>query len=236
MDLTKLVLLFPPLPPLPPHSMLELCLSFQGPQGSKSSHYSLHTISGSGRKFSLFFGPWVPFCCTQMCHFPFLIYFPQPLGSHPALIAKERFPWKQELVHYILYLTGPVPKWLLFIFIPLFLCSLLLKTKFIWKAQSGIGGTILPWEECERPRSSSLPLPFGIRRGAGLALSFSTNVLLGDFVLAPFFPRLTPWMVAVAVVLMVLGLLTIGSIFFTWRLYKERSRQRRHEFSSKGKS
>ncbi|MBV98224.1 Butyrophilin subfamily 1 member A1, partial [Eschrichtius robustus] len=102
-------------------------------------------------------------------------------------------------------------------------------------AQSGIGGTILPWEECERPRSSSLPPPFGIRRGAGLALSFSTNVLLGDFVLAPFSPRLTPWMVAVAVVLMVLGLLTIGSIFFTWRLYEERSRQRRHEFSSKEK-
>lgn len=94
----------------------------------------------------------------------------------------------------------------------------------------------MPWEECERSRSSSLPPPFGVRRGAGLALSFSTNVLLGDFVLAPFFPRLTPWMVAVAVVLMVLGLLTIGSIFFTWRLYKERSRQKRHEFSSKGKS
>ncbi|XP_066208641.1 butyrophilin subfamily 1 member A1 [Saccopteryx leptura] len=49
---------------------------------------------------------------------------------------------------------------------------------------------------------------------------------------APFFPRLTPWMVAVAVILMVLGILTIGSIFFIWRLYKERSRQRRGEFSS----
>lgn len=67
-------------------------------------------------------------------------------------------------------------------------------------------------------------------------LSFSTNVLLGDFVLAPFFLKLTPWMVTVAVILMVLGLLTIGSIFFTWRLYKERSRQRKDEFNSKGKS
>lgn len=114
--------------------MLELWLSFQGPQGSKSSYYSLHTISGSGRNFSLFFGHWVPFCCTQMWHFPFLIYFPQPLGSHPALIAKEKFPWKQELVHYILYLTGPVPKWLLFIFIPLFLCSLLPKIKIYLKS------------------------------------------------------------------------------------------------------
>lgn len=94
----------------------------------------------------------------------------------------------------------------------------------------------MPWEECDRSRSSSLPAPFGIRRGARFALSFSTNILLGDFVLASFFPRLTPWMVAVAVILVVLGLLTIGSIFFTWRLYKERSRQRRNEFSSKGKS
>ena len=111
-----------------------------------------------------------------------------------------------------------------------------LRPKFIWKPQSGIGGTLLPWEECDRSRSSSLPAPFGIRRGARFALSFSTNILLGDFVLASFFPRLTPWMVAVAVILVVLGLLTIGSIFFTWRLYKERSRQRRNEFSSKGKS
>ncbi|XP_067608330.1 butyrophilin subfamily 1 member A1 [Pseudorca crassidens] len=67
------------------------------------------------------------------------------------------------------------------------------------------------------------------------------NLLLGQekeveiSIPAPFFPRLTPWMVAVAVVLMVLGFLTIGSIFFTWRLYKERSRQKRHEFSSKEK-
>ncbi|XP_039113192.1 butyrophilin subfamily 1 member A1 isoform X2 [Hyaena hyaena] len=51
-------------------------------------------------------------------------------------------------------------------------------------------------------------------------------------VAASFFPRLTPWMVAVAVILMVLGLLTIGSIFCTWRLYRERSRQRENEFSS----
>lgn len=61
-------------------------------------------------------------------------------------------------------------------------------------------------------------------------------VLLGDFVSASFFPKLTPWMVAVAVILMVLGVLTIGSIVCTWRLYKERSRQRKDEFSSKGKS
>uniref|UniRef100_A0A8C0X1M6 Ig-like domain-containing protein n=1 Tax=Castor canadensis TaxID=51338 RepID=A0A8C0X1M6_CASCN len=42
-----------------------------------------------------------------------------------------------------------------------------------------------------------------------------------------FFPRLTPWIVAVAVILIVLGLLTIGSIFFIWRLYKERSREQK---------
>ncbi|XP_012890636.1 PREDICTED: butyrophilin subfamily 1 member A1-like [Dipodomys ordii] len=47
---------------------------------------------------------------------------------------------------------------------------------------------------------------------------------------APFFPRLTPWIVSVAVVLIVLGLLTIGSIFFIWRLYKER--ERTSKFSS----
>lgn len=57
-----------------------------------------------------------------------------------------------------------------------------------------------------------------------------------SFVSAPFFPRLTPWVVAVAVVLVVLGVLTIGSIFFTWKLYKERSRRRKDEFSSTGKS
>ncbi|XP_042841441.1 butyrophilin subfamily 1 member A1 isoform X2 [Panthera tigris] len=65
------------------------------------------------------------------------------------------------------------------------------------------------------------------------------NLLLGQekeveiSIPAPFFPRLTPWMVAVAVILMVLGLLTIGSVFGTWRLYTERARQRKDEFSSK---
>ncbi|XP_043448796.1 butyrophilin subfamily 1 member A1 isoform X1 [Prionailurus bengalensis] len=67
------------------------------------------------------------------------------------------------------------------------------------------------------------------------------NLLLGQekeveiSIPAPFFPRLTPWMVAVAVILMVLGLLTIGSVFGTWRLYRERARQRKDEFSSKEK-
>ncbi|XP_073080187.1 butyrophilin subfamily 1 member A1 isoform X7 [Manis javanica] len=67
------------------------------------------------------------------------------------------------------------------------------------------------------------------------------NILLGQekevdiSIPAPFFLKLTPWMVTVAVILMVLGLLTIGSIFFTWRLYKERSRQRKDEFNSKEK-
>ncbi|XP_024425969.2 butyrophilin subfamily 1 member A1 [Desmodus rotundus] len=64
------------------------------------------------------------------------------------------------------------------------------------------------------------------------------NVLLGQekeveiSIPAPFFPRPTPWMVAVAVILIVLGVLTTGTIFFTWRLYKERSRQRKNDFSS----
>lgn len=54
--------------------------------------------------------------------------------------------------------------------------------------------------------------------------------------LAPFMPRLTPWIVAVAIILLALGLLTIGSILFTWKLYKERSSLRKKEFGSKGKS
>lgn len=70
--------------------------------------------------------------------------------------------------------------------------------------------------------------------------SFPDNALL-QFVLvcvclAPLVPRLTPWIVAVAVVILALGFLTVGSIFFTWRLYKERSREQKSEFGSKGKS
>ncbi|KAM9233593.1 butyrophilin subfamily 1 member A1-like [Dugong dugon] len=67
------------------------------------------------------------------------------------------------------------------------------------------------------------------------------NLLLGQekevgiSIPAPFFPRLTPWMVAVAVIVIVLGLLTTGSIFFTWRLYRERFRERKNEFSPKEK-
>ncbi|XP_037376943.1 butyrophilin subfamily 1 member A1 [Talpa occidentalis] len=67
------------------------------------------------------------------------------------------------------------------------------------------------------------------------------NLLLGQekemeiSIPAPFLPRLTPWMVAVIVIVMVLGLLTIGSIFFTWRLYREKSRLRKDEFSSREK-
>uniref|UniRef100_A0A8C2USV8 Butyrophilin subfamily 1 member A1 n=1 Tax=Chinchilla lanigera TaxID=34839 RepID=A0A8C2USV8_CHILA len=52
---------------------------------------------------------------------------------------------------------------------------------------------------------------------------------------APIVPRLTPWQVAVAVILIVLGLLTIGSIVFIWRLYKDRFREKKSEFSSKEK-
>ncbi|XP_051024376.1 butyrophilin subfamily 1 member A1 [Acomys russatus] len=65
------------------------------------------------------------------------------------------------------------------------------------------------------------------------------NTLLGQekveeiFIPAPFVPRLTPWIVAVAVTVLALGLLTIGSIFFTWKLYKERSRERKDKFGSK---
>ncbi|XP_006902399.1 PREDICTED: butyrophilin subfamily 1 member A1-like [Elephantulus edwardii] len=58
---------------------------------------------------------------------------------------------------------------------------------------------------------------------------------VGISIPAPFFLRLTSWMVAVAVIVILLGLLTIGSIVFTWRLYRERSRERRNEFSSKEK-
>ncbi|EDL86600.1 butyrophilin, subfamily 1, member A1, isoform CRA_b, partial [Rattus norvegicus] len=52
-------------------------------------------------------------------------------------------------------------------------------------------------------------------------------------VAAPFLPRLTPWIVALAIVILALGFLAIGSIFFTWKLYKERSRERKKEFGSK---
>ncbi|CAO2595486.1 Butyrophilin subfamily 1 member A1 [Lemmus lemmus] len=64
------------------------------------------------------------------------------------------------------------------------------------------------------------------------------NLLLGQekeveiSVPAPFVPRLTPWIAAVAVIILALGFLTIGSILFTWRLYKERSREK-SEFGSK---
>lgn len=56
------------------------------------------------------------------------------------------------------------------------------------------------------------------------------------FVSVPVFPRPTPWIVAVAVIMVVLGILIIGSVFFTWRLYQDRSRQRKGEFSSAGTS
>lgn len=72
---------------------------------------------------------------------------------------------------------------------------------------------------------------------------FPTNTLFGLLfvfvlfcLLAPFLPRLTPWIVALAIVILALGFLAIGSIFFTWKLYKERSRERKKEFGSKGKS
>ncbi|XP_007948077.1 butyrophilin subfamily 1 member A1-like [Orycteropus afer afer] len=67
------------------------------------------------------------------------------------------------------------------------------------------------------------------------------NLLLGQekeigiSIPASFFPRLTPWMVGVAVIVMVLGLLTIGSIFFTWRLHRERAREKKNEFNPKEK-
>ncbi|XP_053458495.1 butyrophilin subfamily 1 member A1 [Nycticebus coucang] len=53
------------------------------------------------------------------------------------------------------------------------------------------------------------------------------------FIPALLFPRLTPWIVAVVVILVVLGLVTTGCIFFTWRLYKERSKERKNALSPK---
>ncbi|KAM6177524.1 butyrophilin subfamily 1 member A1-like isoform 2-T2 [Erethizon dorsatum] len=67
------------------------------------------------------------------------------------------------------------------------------------------------------------------------------NLLLGQqkevgiSMSAPIVTTLTPWQVAMAVILMVLGLLTIGSIVFIWRLYKDRFREGKSEFSSKEK-
>ncbi|XP_047413870.1 butyrophilin subfamily 1 member A1 isoform X2 [Sciurus carolinensis] len=56
---------------------------------------------------------------------------------------------------------------------------------------------------------------------------------VGISIPAPVPLRLNPWMVAVAVILVVLGLLTVGSMVFIWKLYKERSRERKSKFSSK---
>uniref|UniRef100_A0A8C5YPU8 Butyrophilin subfamily 1 member A1 n=1 Tax=Marmota marmota marmota TaxID=9994 RepID=A0A8C5YPU8_MARMA len=64
------------------------------------------------------------------------------------------------------------------------------------------------------------------------------NLLLGQekevgiSIPAPISPRLTPWMVSVAAILVVLGLLTTGSMLFIWRLYQERPRERRSKPSS----
>ncbi|XP_040823546.1 butyrophilin subfamily 1 member A1-like [Ochotona curzoniae] len=57
----------------------------------------------------------------------------------------------------------------------------------------------------------------------------------GIAVPARFFPRLPLWVVAVAVVLIILGLLTLMSMFFIWRLYKERAQERKKAFGSKEK-
>lgn len=99
-----------------------------------------------------------------------------------------------------------------------FLCPLLPKTKIlsenlrvVLEGLFAMGGMRGPGHPLFQP-----PLESG--EEIDLLWSFSTNILLGDFVLASFFPRLTPWLVAVAVILVVLDSLTIGSIFFTWRL------------------
>ena len=96
----------------------------------------------------------------------------------------------------------------------------------------GVGG-------CQGHPHIPISISFDTREKLKL-FSFPDNALL-QFVLvcvclAPLVPRLTPWIVAVAVVILALGFLTIGSIFFTWRLYKERFREQKSEFGSKGKS
>lgn len=103
----------------------------------------------------------------------------------------------------------------------------------VWKNNSCCGG----WGLSRASPSLSPLAPEGKLK----LFSFPNNALL-QFVsfcfvcLAPFVPQLTPWIVVVAVVILALGFLTIGSIFFTWRLYKERSREQKSEFGSKGKS
>ncbi|XP_007534668.1 butyrophilin subfamily 1 member A1-like [Erinaceus europaeus] len=66
-------------------------------------------------------------------------------------------------------------------------------------------------------------------------LLLGQNKEVGLTIPAPFFPSLAPWMVIVVVFVTVLGLLSIGSIFFTWKLYKERSGMIKDKFSSKEK-
>lgn len=123
----------------------------------------------------------------------------------------------------------------MFIFIPLFLCFFQPKIFFSpLKSLSGIGGTVFTSEGMggRGPDHALFRVPLEPEEEPDL-LSVSQQM---SFVSAPFFPRLIPWVVAVAVTSVVLGVLTIGFMFFTWRLYKERSRRRKGEFSSTGKS
>uniref|UniRef100_A0A4X2K9U1 Butyrophilin subfamily 1 member A1 n=1 Tax=Vombatus ursinus TaxID=29139 RepID=A0A4X2K9U1_VOMUR len=44
--------------------------------------------------------------------------------------------------------------------------------------------------------------------------------------LCPFFSKLSPWMMSMAVILTALGLLTIGAIFFIWKLHRNKNREK----------
>ncbi|XP_030743035.1 butyrophilin subfamily 1 member A1 [Echinops telfairi] len=120
-----------------------------------------------------------------------------------------------------------------------------------WYPEPQVQWRTLQGENFPSTTESSIPDEEGLFTvAASLMISDNTlgnvsccirNLLLGQEkeadipIPASLFPRLTPWMVAVAVIMLILGFFTIGSICMTWRLYRERSRERKREFSSKEK-
>ncbi|XP_074076783.1 butyrophilin subfamily 1 member A1 [Macrotis lagotis] len=51
----------------------------------------------------------------------------------------------------------------------------------------------------------------------------------------PFFSRLSPWMMSISVILTALGLLTIGAIFFIWKLHRNKKREKENKSFNKEK-
>ncbi|XP_020822426.1 butyrophilin subfamily 1 member A1 isoform X3 [Phascolarctos cinereus] len=54
-------------------------------------------------------------------------------------------------------------------------------------------------------------------------------------VASPFFSKLSPWMMSMAVILTALGLLTIGAIFFIWKLHRNKNKEKDNKSFNKEK-